>query len=330
MIKPAILTKRIKLLALLPVLLMSIATSAAAQTYPSRTVNIVVPYAAGGSTDTTARLVAKGLSDQLGQTFIVVNKPGAGGQIAQGYVAHAPADGYTLLFSAAGPLTVTPHSYAKLPYDPLSSFKTIKLVAAVPLVLLVNPKLGVKTLPMLVEKAKHSSNALTFGSFGIGSAAHLAGELFKSLAKINLVHVPYNGSAPALVGLLGGQTDMMFDVLTTALPQIKDGKLVPLAVTSTTRSPLLPNVPTMAQAGIQGFESETWFGLLAPVKANDKIVQKLSQAMNVVLAEPKFKATLLAQGMQIKGGTPQQFNAFFHSEYKKWGKIAKEAGIQKH
>lgn len=328
MIMPSTLLKRIRLWAFLPAMLMSIASTASAQSYPNKSVDIIVPYAAGGSTDSTARLIAKGLSDQLGQAFVVVNKPGAGGQIAHSYVAHATPDGYTLLFSAAGPLTVTPHSYSKLSYDPLKSFKPIKLIATAPLLLVVNPSLGIKTVSALIEKAKHSSKPLTYGSFGVGSAAHLAGELFKSLADINLLHVPYKGSAPALTDLLGGQIDMMFDVLVTSLPHVKAGKLLPLAVTSTSRSLLLPDVPTMAQAGIKGFEAGTWFGLLAPAKIDDKIVQKLSQTLDIILADPKVKETILAQGMETEGGTPQQFDSFFHSEYSKWGKIAKEAGIR--
>lgn len=302
--------------------------SATAQSYPNKPVEIIVPYAAGGSTDSTARLVAKGLSEQLHKPFLVVNRPGAGGQIAHAHVAQAPPDGYTLLFSAAGPLTVTPHSYAKLSYDPIKSFKAIKLVSAAPLLLIVNEKLKGNDLASLIKLAKSKPKELTYGSFGVGSTAHLAGELFKSLANVDIVHVPYKGSAPALTDLMGGQIDMMFDVLVTALPPVKSGKAFPIAVTSSTRSSLVPDVPTIAESGINGFDAQTWFGLLGPEKIDASVVQKLSDALDKILADSKFKETVIAQGMEVKGGTPQQFSSFFHSEYEKWGKIAKQSGIK--
>ncbi len=302
--------------------------AAGTHTYPDKPVEIIVLYSVGGSTDSTARLVAKGLTEQLGQTFIVVNRPGAGGQIAHGQVADAAANGYTLLFSAAGPLTVTPHSYSKLSYDPINAFKPVKLVAAAPLLLIVNPRLKGYDLRSLIKLAQEKPKELTYGSFGVGSAAHLAGELFKSLAHVDITHIPYKGSAPALTDLVGGQIDMMFDVLVTALPQVKSGRVFPIAVTSSTRSTLIPDVPTIAEAGVKGFDAQTWFGLLAPAKTDDKIIQKLSDALDIVLADPKFKETIVAQGMEIKGGTPQEFNEFFHSEYEKWGKVARQAGIK--
>jgi tripartite-type tricarboxylate transporter receptor subunit TctC len=301
--------------------------AAFAQNYPNKPVEIIVPYSAGGSTDSTARLVAKGLSEQLHQPFLVVNRPGAGGQIAHAHVAQAAPDGYTLLFSAAGPLTVTPHSYSKLSYDPIKSFKAIKLVSAAPLLLIVNKKLKGNDLASLIKLAKSKPKELTYGSFGVGSAAHLAGELFKSLAQVDIVHVPYKGSAPALTDLMGGQIDMMFDVLVTALPPVKSGKAFPIAVTSSKRSSLVPDVPTIAEAGIEGFDAQTWFGLLGPEKIDANVVQKLSDALDIVLADPKFNKTILAQGMEVKGGTPQQFTSFFQSEYEKWGKVAKQSGI---
>jgi len=309
-------------------MLLSVPVAASVAAYPERSVEIIVPYAAGGSTDSTARLIASGLSEELNRTFVVVNRPGAGGMIAHGDVAKADPDGYTLLVSAAGPLTVTPHSYDDIAYDPLTAFKPIKLVSAVPLMLVVNPKVKGHDLKSLIQLAKDNPGKLTYGSFGVGSAAHLAGEQFKLLAGVDITHVPYKGSAPALADLLGGQIDMMFDVLVTALPHVKSGKLLPIAVTSDVRSPLLPEVPTMAEAGVQGFEAQTWFGLLAPAKVDQAIIDKLSSAMDAVLATPEFKKTIANQGMEIQGGTPADFEAFFRSEYEKWGKIAKEAGIK--
>lgn len=309
-------------------MLLCATSTVGAQSYPNKTVEITIPYAAGGSTDSTGRIVARGLSEQLGESFIVMNRPGAGGQIAHSHVAKADPNGYSLLFSSAGPLTVTPHSYSKLSYDALESFRPIKLVATAPLLLIVKPELKDHDLASLIQLAKDNPGKLTYGSFGVGSAAHLAGELFKSLADVDITHVPYKGSAPALVDLLGGQIDMMFDVFVTALPHVESGKLTPIAVTSETRSTLLPDVPTVAEAGVEGFEAQTWFGLLAPKQVSDEVVNSLSDALDKVAATPEFENTIRAQGMEIQHGSPEDFDAFFRSEYVKWGDVAKRAGIK--
>ncbi|RZI97820.1 MAG: tripartite tricarboxylate transporter substrate binding protein, partial [Haliea sp.] len=227
-------------------------TPAAAQTpaYPTKAVKFIIPYAVGGSTDQTGRLVAQSLSQKLGQPVVVENRAGAGGTVGHDLVAKAPADGYTLLFSAAGPLTVTPHTYPKLSYEPVKGFEPITLVATQPLLLVVNPSLKVHNVAELIREANTRPNKLSYGSFGNGSAAHLAGEYFKTLAKVDMVHVPYKGSGPALVDLVGGQIDLMFDVFSTAAPLAKSGKLRPIAITSADRSPQFPDVPTMQQAGV--------------------------------------------------------------------------------
>ena len=304
------------------------AAVAAPGDYPNKPVRLIVPYAAGGSTDSTARLVAKGLADQLGQSFVVENRAGAGGQIGQDVVAKAPADGYTLLFSAAGPLTVTPHAYASLPYQPIDSFTPVKLVAQAPLVLVANPKTGFKTVKDVIAAAKKEPGRITYASFGNGSAAHLAGELFKSLEGVDLVHVPYKGSAPGLVDVISGQVDVMFDVLVSALPHVQAGKLTPIAVTLRERTQLMPDVPTMQEAGVKDFEAGTWFGLLGPATLPADVVQRLSDAMDKVLADPNFQKEIRAQGAEVAGGTPQDFDAFFRAEFDKWGKVAKTAGIK--
>lgn len=298
-----------------------------AQGYPERAIRLIVPYATGGSTDQTARLVAKSLSERLGQPVVVENRAGAGGSLGHDLAAKAPADGHTLLFSAAGPLTVTPHTYAKLSYDPVKGFEPIVLVATQPLLLVVNPALKASTVGDLVKSAQEKPGELSYGSFGNGSAAHLAGEYFKTLAKIDMVHVPYKGSGPALVDLVGGQIDLMFDVFSTAAPLVKTGKLRALAITSTTRSPQFPDVPTMQQAGVEGFEAGTWFGVLAPAGTPSPIVEKLSDAINAVLTEAELRDTLASQGAEVRGGTAKQFADFFHAEYDKWGKIVKAAGV---
>ena len=261
--------------------------------------------------------------------MVVENRAGAGGSTGQDTVAKSAADGYTLLFSAAGPLTVTPHIYAKLPYDPVNGFDPIMLVATQPLLLVVNPTLKVNSVEELIKmaNARQGADKLNYGSFGNGSAAHLAGEYFKRLAKIDMVHVPYKGSGPALIGLVGGQTDLMFDVFSTSAPLVKGGKLRAIAITSTERSPQFPDVPTMQQAGVNGFEAGTWFGVLAPAGLPKPILDQLSRTLNVVIAQPEVKDNLAAQGAEVRGGTPEQFRKFFMAEYDKWGKIVKSANI---
>ncbi len=300
----------------------------AAAAYPDKPIRLVVPYAAGGSTDSTARLVAKGLTERLGQTFVVENRAGAGGMIGQDIVAKAAADGYTLLFSAAGPLVVTPHAYSKLPYDALGSFTPVKLVAQSPLLLVANPATGFKTVEQLVSAAKAQPGRVTYASFGNGSAAHLAGELFKSIEQVDMVHVPYKGSAPGLVDVISGQVNVMFDVLVSALPHVQSGKLVPLAITLSERSKLMPDTPTMQEAGVKGFEAGTWFGLLGPRDLPADVRERLSAAMDEVLADPQFQQAVIAQGAEVAGGTPADFDRFFRAEYDKWGKVARTAGIK--
>jgi tripartite-type tricarboxylate transporter receptor subunit TctC len=295
--------------------------------YPNKAIKLIIPYAVGGSTDQTGRLVAQSLSIRLGQPVVVENRAGAGGTLGHDLVAKSAADGYTLLFSAAGPLTVTPHTYPKLSYEPVKGFEPITLVATQPLLLVVNPALKVNTVADLIRDAQARPGKLSYGSFGNGSAAHLAGEYFKTLAKVDMVHVPYKGSGPALVDLVGGQIDLMFDVFSTAAPLAKSGKLRPIAITSSERSPQFPDVPTMQQAGVSGFEAGTWFGVLAPAGTPKPLIEQLSKALNNVLEDKGLRETLAAQGAIVRGGTPAQFNRFFLAEYDKWGKIVKAAGV---
>jgi tripartite-type tricarboxylate transporter receptor subunit TctC len=298
-----------------------------AQAFPSKPIRLIVPYAVGGSTDLTARLIARSISTRLGQQVVVENRAGAGGTVGHDAVAKAPADGYTLLFSAAGPLTVTPHTYPKLSYDP-KGFEPITLVATQPLLLVVRPGLPVNSVADLIREAQSRPGKLSYGSFGNGSAAHLAGEYFKTLAKVDMVHVPYKGSGPALVDLVAGQIDLMFDVFSTAAPLVRSGKLRPLAITSRERSTQMPAVPTMEQAGVTGFDAGTWFGLLAPAGTPRPIIDQLSRAMDAVLQEADLRDTLSAQGAVVRGGTPAQFQQFFLAEYDKWGAIVKAAGVK--
>jgi tripartite-type tricarboxylate transporter receptor subunit TctC len=296
--------------------------------YPLHPIRIVVPYAAGGSTDAIARLVAKELTDELGQSFYVENKPGAGGVIAHDFVSKAPPDGSTLLFSAAGPLTVTPHTYQSLPYRPIDDFAPVKLIATSPLLLVVNPKVQANSVQQLVELARQQQGKMTYGSFGYGSAAHLAGEMFRLREQLDIVHVPFKGSAPSLTALMGGQIDMMFDVLVSAFPQVQAGNLRALAVTSLKRSELAPGIPTMDEAGLPNFEAGTWFGLLARAGTSAEIITKLSAALDKSLAKPEIQTALTAPGATVAGGSPEQFATFFKAEFAKWGTVVKDAGIK--
>jgi tripartite-type tricarboxylate transporter receptor subunit TctC len=307
----------------------TVCSTANAQTaaFPTKGLRLIVPYAVGGSTDQTARLLARSLSLRFGQPVVVENKAGAGGTLGHDAVAKANPDGYTLLFSAAGPLTVTPHTYPKLSYEPVKGFDPIALVATQPLLLVVNPALKVNNVAELIKAAQARPGKLTYGSFGNGSAAHLAGEYFKTLAKVDMVHVPYKGSAPALVDLVAGQIDLMFDVFSTAAPLARSGKLRPLAISSRERSSQFPEVPTMEQAGVAGFEAGTWFGVLAPAGTPKPVIEILSKAINAAIAEKDFSDTLISQGAVPRGGTPAQFGEFFAAEFEKWGKIVKAAGV---
>ena len=298
-----------------------------AQSYPLKPIRMIVPYAAGGSTDLTARLIARSLSISLGQPVIVDNRAGAGGTIGQDVVAKAAPDGYTILFSAAGPLVVSPNTYGKLSYDPIKGFDPVILIATQPLLLVVNPETKIYSVSDLIKEAKEKRGKLNYGSFGNGSAAHLAAESFKFSTKIDMVHVPYKGSSPALTSLVGGDIDLMFDVFSTAAPFVKADKLRAIAITSKERSPQFPDVPTMEQAGVMGMDAGTWFGVLVPAGTSKPIIDTLNKTLNNILLEKEVRDPLLSQGATIRGGTPEQFNDFFLSEYKKAARLVKVAGI---
>ena len=304
-------------------------TTARAETYPSQPIRMIVPYAPGGSTDQTARLLGKALATQLGQAVVVENRAGAGGLVGQEAVARAKPDGYTLLFSSAGPLTVSPQIYSKVPYDPVTSFDPLMLVATQPLLLIVRPTLEARDVAGLIRLANERRNGtkLVYGSFGNGSASHLAMESFKDLTKSDLTHVPYRGSGPALIDLVGGQIDCMFDVFSTAAPLAKAGKVRPIAITSPARSPQFPDVPTIAEAGIKGFDAGTWFAVLGPAGLPKPIAEQLNKALNASLADKEVHDNLVAQGAEPRGGSPVQLRDFFNVEYERWGKVVKAAHI---
>lgn len=308
--------------------LLSYPAAAQAQPYPNRTVKIMVPYVAGGTTDLIARLVAEELQGALKQAFIVENRPGAAGVVAHKEVVKSGNDGYTLLFSPTGPLAIMPHAQSGLGYDPLHAFAPIKLIASSPLVLLVNPKVKANTVAELVSEAKEMGGRMTYGSWGDGSIAHLATEMFKSVSGAPLVHVPYKGSGQAMTDLLGGHIDMGFEVLFVALPHIQAGRLKAIALTTTQRSELRPEIPTMTEGGYATMVIAPWFGLLAPAGTPAEIVNTLSRVLDESLAKKSFQEKLLAQGAIVEGGSPEKFADYFQAEYRKWGNAARTAGLK--
>jgi tripartite-type tricarboxylate transporter receptor subunit TctC len=297
-----------------------------AANYPAKPVRLVVPFPAGGTTDILARAVAQKLSEAWGRQMIVDNRPGAGGNIGSDLVAKSAPDGYTLLMGTVGTHAINPSLYKNMPYDHVKDFAPVILVAGVPNVLVVNPSLPVHSVPELIAYAKANPGKLNFASSGNGTSIHLSGELFKAMTGVEMTHVPYKGSAPALTDLIGGQVQLMFDNLPSSLPFIKAGKLRALAVTSGARAAALPDLPTLAESGLQGFEASSWFGVLAPAGTPRDIVAKLNGAIAGWLASPEAKGKLLAQGAIAAGGTPEDFARHIGAETSKWAKVVKASG----
>jgi tripartite-type tricarboxylate transporter receptor subunit TctC len=307
--------------------MLSVAGAAQAQGYPARPVRFIVPFAAGGSTDIIARALGAKLTETLGQTFIVDNRPGGGTVIGTETVARSPADGYVLLVVPA-PFTINPSLLPKLPYDPLADFTPITLINTTPLVLVVNPSVPARNVRELIALAKSRPGMLNYGSSGTGGSNHLAGELFQAMAGVKMVHVPYKGNAPALTDLVGGHVDLIFNGLTSAYPLIKSNKLRPLAVTSIKRSAVLPEMPTLDESGLKGFEATAWNGLAGPAKTPPEVVERLSGAVRKVLANPDMRERLKSEGSDPVGSTPAEFAKFLRDEITKWAKVIKLSGAR--
>jgi tripartite-type tricarboxylate transporter receptor subunit TctC len=299
-----------------------------AQAYPNHPIRLVVPFPAGGTTDILARAIAQKLSESLGQPFVVDNRPGAGGNIGADIVAKSAPDGYTLLMGTVGTQAINVSLYAKMPYDAAKDFAPVVLVAGVPNVLVVNPSVPVKTVQELLKLAKDKPGSINFASSGNGTSIHLSGELFKTMTGAQIAHVPYKGSAPALTDLLGGQVQIMFDNLPSAMPHIKAGKLRAVAVTSAKRAPALPELPTIAESGVPGFEASSWFGILAPAGTPREIVTRINAEANKALQSADMKEKLLAQGAEAVGNTPEYFGDYIKAETVKWAKVVKESGAK--
>lgn len=304
------------------------ACSAAAQNYPSKPIRVVVVSTPGGSVDTMARTVSPKLAEKWGQQVIVDNRPGAGGAIAAEIVAKAPPDGYTLIMGTVASFATNVSLRKKLPYDPVKDFAPITLVATQNLMLLVHPSVPAKTVKELVALAKKRPGALSFASAGNGTGGHLSGELFKMLAGIDMLHIPYKGVAPAIIDVVSGQVTMTFASILSSLPQVKAGKLRPLAVTGGQRSPAAPQLPTMVEAGVKGYESATWYGLLAPAATPLEIVAKLNAEVVNILKSPEMHDRLSKEGADPVGNTSAEFSKFIQTEIDKWRKVIQAAGIQ--
>ncbi|WP_326539559.1 Bug family tripartite tricarboxylate transporter substrate binding protein [Pseudorhodoferax sp.] len=302
--------------------------SALAQAWPNKPVRIVVPFPPGGATDIVARAIGERLQAALGQPFIVDNKAGASGNIGVAEVVRSPADGYTLVMGAAQTLTINHQIFRNLPFDPQKDLDPVVVVASVPNVLLVASKLPVKTPQELIEHARHNPGKLNYGSSSIGGTPHLSAELFKSMTGTNIVHVPYKGSAPAMQDLVGGQIEVMFDNLPAALPQIKAGTVRALAVTTLRPASAAPELPTLDGSGLKGFDSQGWFGLMAPAGTPQAVRERLNAEVNKVLATAEFRERLGKLGADAVGGSIDDFRQRLRSETERWGQVIRAADVK--
>ena len=301
---------------------------ALAQTWPSKPIKYVVPFAPGGTTDILARTVGDKLSIALGQPVVVENKPGAGGGVGADFTAKAAPDGYTIMGGTISTHAINASLYSNLPYDPIKDFAAITMIARVPNLLVINPAIPAKNVSELIALMKANPGKYTFASSGNGTSQHLSGELFKSTAGVDMQHIPYKGSPPALQDVVGGQVSMTFDNITTAWPLAKAGKLRALAVTTAKRSSVAPEVPTLAESGLPGFEIGSWQGVFAPAGTPPEIVKRLNAEIVKILNMPEVREKLIALGAEPVGDTPEQFSAYVKSEVVKWSDIVKKSGAK--
>jgi tripartite-type tricarboxylate transporter receptor subunit TctC len=317
----------IKTYLLLPIAIFGFLTNAKAQDFPpKKTITIVVGFAAGGSADSAARIIAKKLSEDLGQNVIVDDRPGAGGNIAHAYTSTAPADGSVILFGSVGPLATAPH-LMKLPYDPQKDLAPLTMGVTFPNVLVVTPELGVKNLKEYIALAKKNPGKITFASTGSGSASHLQGELLNVRADIDTVHVPYKGGSSAMIDLLGDRVSSYYSALATADPYIKNGKLIPIATTGIKRAPTLPNVPTIAESGYPGFDASNWYAFVAPGKTPEVILDKWNKALVAVLNDKTVNKQLSEHGLVPNPGSREDLQKYIASQSTLWGKIIADRKI---
>ena len=298
-----------------------------AQPYPDKPIRLIEPFPPGGGSNMVARLVSQKLTEQLGYAVVVDSRPGAGGSIGTDIAAKAAPDGYTLLVGTASTMVINPNM-AKVGYDPVRDFSAIALVTTIPLIIVVHPSVQAKTLRELIALARAKPSQLNFGSSGNGTVSHLAGELFKVLTKTQIVHVPYKGGGPALIDLLGGQVQITFNNILSALPHVRADKIRALAVSGAQRSPAVPEVPTAIEAGLPGYEVLQWNGFFAPAHTRRDIVMKLNSVIVKAVSDPAMREKLAADGAEIGGGSPERFASFVAMEYARWGKVIKAANIR--
>jgi len=303
------------------------AVSAQSQPYPNKPIKIISPFATGGIADTFSRVVGQGLSESLGQPVVVENKTGGGGNIGADFVAKAPADGYTLVMGNIGSHAVNPYLMKNMPYDPLKDFEPVAYVLDAEGLLVVNPTIPVKNVTELIAYVKARPGQVSYGSGGMGTTSHLAGELFKSLAKVDMTHIPYKGNAPAITDLIGGQTQVMFATMPTVLPYVKTDKLKALAVIGSSRASSLPDVPTVAET-LPGFDVSNWIGIFAPAGTPKPIISKLNAEIIKIMQQPAVQKRLETEGAKFKPMTPEAFGAFQKNEALKWAKTIKDSGIK--
>ena len=307
---------------------LALPTASQAQGYPSKPIRFVVPYPAGGPLDTIARLLGAKVGESVKQPVVVDNKPGAGGNIGADIVAKSPADGYTILMGAVATHAINPTLYKSIPYDPIKDFAPITQVASTPNVLVVHPSVPATSVREFIAHAKSNPGKLSFGSGSIGSAGHLAGELFKTTAGVDMVHVPYKGAAPAMQDLVGGQINLMFDNLASALAQVKAGKIKALAVTTSKRSAFAPDLPTVAESGLTGFDISTWFGVFAPAGTPREALERLHAEFASALAAPDVREKMVNMGAEPVGNRPEEFAAFVRAEAEKYAQVIKASGAR--
>jgi tripartite-type tricarboxylate transporter receptor subunit TctC len=301
---------------------------AAAQGYPAKAIRMIVPFLPGGPNDILGRVIAQKLTEQLGQQMVVDNRGGAGGIIGAELAARAVPDGYTLLLGGTASLSINPGLHRKLPYDPLKDFAPVSLVGTAPSILVTHPSLPVKTVRDVIALARAKPGQLNFASAGIGTPPHLAGELFKSIAGVDMVHVPYKGGGPALVDLIAGQVNMYFSGISAALPLVKDGKLRGIAVTSARRTALMPDTPTIAESGLPGYEVGNWYAIVAPAATPKAIVMRLNHEIVTALAVQDVKRRFVELAADPVGSTPEELLKYNRSEIAKWARVIKSAGIK--
>ena len=308
--------------------LAAFAAAAPAQDYPAKPIRLIVPFPPGGGTDIAARTVANKLSETLRWTFVVENKPGAGGNLGVEQAVKSPPDGYTLVIGQTSNLAINPALYAKLPYDPLKDLSPIALIVSAPVVLVVAANSPYKSLGDLLAAARRDPGAVTFASPGNGTVSHLAGELLQRASGVKFTHVPYKGAAQAMTDLLGGQVQSFMSSVPSALAQIKGGRLRAIAVTSAKRAAEMPEVPAIAESGYAGFDATTWYGLLAPAGTPAAVIKRLNAEVNRVLGMPDVSGRLAAEGGEVLGGSPEGFASLLKADHAKWGRIVKESGAK--